>query len=154
MIVFTRRALLLGAAGIGLAGCGGGDGDNDGPPDISYNRENCDRCGMLIAEPKHAAALVPDEGDELHFDDVGEMVAVAQEQGVDRTRVWVHDHDTGDWTDGLAAFYVVDPLRRTPMATGVVAFATREAAEVFGAENSASASSWSELLSSWTMEQG
>ncbi len=147
----TRRALLLSAVAIGLAGCGGSEKQN-GPPKISYGEETCTRCGMLITDERHAAALTGGSAGQLLFDDIGELVATVQETELDLRKVWVHSYDTKVWLDGISAYYVVDPSRYTPMGTGVVAFATNEAAATFLGSANGTVLTWSELLGSWTIE--
>lgn len=144
-----RRAFLLGLAGAGLAGCGGG-GKSDGPPKISYGKENCARCRMMIADERYAAALVNEDGAELHFDDTGELVLTVQEEGASGKRIWVHDYNTREWLDGTAAFYVMDPRRITPMATGIISFASRESADEFVASiGGGTIYTWQEVQSTW-----
>ena len=48
-----------------LLACGSGDG----PPEIHYDTDPCDLCGMVIRAPASAAALVTDAGQTFTFDD-------------------------------------------------------------------------------------
>lgn len=147
-----RWILTLLLSGLLLVGCGGADADQ--PPTIAYGRDVCGRCGMIISEERHAAGLVDTRGEQEVFDDAGEMIAQVQEEGLGDRRVWVHDFDSLEWIDGTTAFYVASPEVTTPMATGLVAFSTREAAESFGSQNAGTVMTWDEVLSSWTPPMG
>lgn len=132
-----------------LVGCGGSDGAEQ-PPAIAYGQDICSRCGMIISEERHAAGLVDASGEQDVFDDAGEMVAFVQEEGLGDRRVWVHDFESLEWIDGTTAYYVASPDTTTPMATGLVAFATREAAEAYSSQHAGTVMTWDEVLNSWT----
>ncbi len=147
----SRRVFILGIVAFGLAGCGG-DEKGDGTPKISYGKETCVRCGMLITEERHTAVIVEANSAELHFDDTGEMVATFQERAVADRTIWVHDFNSKEWIEGTQAYYVIDSQRKTPMATGVIAFGSKEEAIAFAGETTAPVLSWSELLTSWSIQ--
>ena len=125
--MITRRSFLIGVAVVGLGGCGGDDnGDDDGPPAISYGSETCDRCNMVISEERHAAALKGDD-EWLAFDDCGEMIAYAQENAMttwiagyqsacDDARVYYNSIGSGggrsQFIDGAVAKSHVDFVKR------------------------------------------
>lgn len=146
--MITRRSWLLGCMCLGLAGCGGGSRDA-GPPSISYGAEPCARCGMLISDERHAAALVASDGTSLLFDDTGELIITVQEEGLAGRQVWVHAYDSRAWLDGFSARYVIDPNRNTPMGTGVIAFASDSDASSWSAGSTSTVLSWTELLQTW-----
>lgn len=108
------------------AACAGGV---DGPPVIEVDRSACAHCGMLISEPRFAAAYQTGSDARL-FDDIGCLLDSAP-RGVDRsrTRFWFHDVNTAGWIDGQAAVFVHSTHVRTPMAGGYVAYGDRAAAE-------------------------
>lgn len=149
------RILLLAAialSAIFLGACGD-EARADEPPKIEYGRDTCDRCNMIISEERYASGLVNEDADKLIFDDIGEMIAFIQDDPgtYDAWRVWVHDYDTIEWIDGESAFYVHGTDVITPMAMGVLAFETEEAATTFAAENSGSVVDWETLLTDWMM---
>lgn len=146
--MIRRRTLLLGAATIVLSGCGN-DKPGSGPPEITYGKAVCARCGMIISEERYAAGL-SGEPPQL-FDDTGELVVTVQEQGLSGRKVWVHDYDTKAWIDGTTASYAMLPDRRTPMGTGVIAFKERQAAEEFAAQNAGHVMTWDEIQTNWSM---
>lgn len=115
---------------LGAAACSGGGEPK--PPDIAYGRDMCEMCGMIISEARFAAALLLEDGRALKFDDTGEMFAYHHEHPDLKVRAWfVHDYRTEEWTRGEPAFYVISKDVRSPMGTGVAAFAQRPAAEAF-----------------------
>jgi copper chaperone NosL len=102
------------------------------PPQIAYGRDMCDQCGMTIDDERFASALVMQDGKTLKFDDSGEMFAYQAQHPAEVVRAWfVHDYTTKAWIGGEKATYVISDQVRSPMGTGVAAFAERAAAETF-----------------------
>lgn len=127
--------LLLLAGSLGVAACSQQSGEPQ-PPEIVYGQDVCDRCGMLIGEPRFASATLLKNGEYLKFDDTGEMIRYHLETGDDQVRAWfVHDYGTSEWLRGEQAFFVLSSDLLTPMGTGIVAFTSQESAEKFAAEN-------------------
>jgi copper chaperone NosL len=132
--VITRRrfghvclALLLCAP---LAACA--TGSDLRPPDIAYDHDVCDMCGMIISDPRFAAALTLADGRALKFDDPGEMFERHRQNTGQVVLAWhVHDYRSGEWLRGEQALYVFSADLRTPMGYGIAAFAERPAAEAF-----------------------
>lgn len=128
MLSRRRFLVLLGAVGAaGMAGVAIGCGA-DGVaslPEIRYGEEPCRHCGMIIDDPRFAAARM-DRG-ERHFDDIGCLVNdLIETPGAVGAATWVHDYNTEAWVAGCDATYVHSTEVRTPMASGVIAFARRE----------------------------
>lgn len=145
----SRRRLLAGFAAVALVGplvgCGGED--PDAPPEISYGRDVCDSCGMIISEARFAAAYRTADGTTRRFDDLGDMVDYGLETSeLGGARVWVHDYDTEEWLEAPAATYVLAAGFETPMSRGVVAFSTRAAAEALATDLDGDVLSWDELV--------
>jgi copper chaperone NosL len=119
-------AVLLAAT---LSGCGSNPGA--APPEIRVNQDTCHECGMIISDARHAAAIMAarDGMEEQYlFDDTGEMFEFQLPPGATGARRYVHDFTTGQWIDADTAHFVEAPDLRTPMGTGIVAYATAEAA--------------------------
>lgn len=133
-----------------LAGCGG-EARADQPPEIKYGVDTCSRCHMIISEEKYASGLVASDGTTMIFDDIGEMIATVQTDGLNERRVWVHDFDSVEWIDGTTAFYVDSHDLMTPMGMGVVAFSSKDAAEKLAAEKSGTVRDWEAMLVEWEM---
>jgi len=116
------------------------------PPNIAYGRDMCDACGMIISEAKFAAATVMTDGKTLKFDDAGEMFTYHAKHPELQVRVWfVHDYNTQNWINGQSAFYVVAKDIKSPMGTGVAAFADKSAAETFAAKFNVKIMSFDEI---------
>jgi copper chaperone NosL len=121
-----------------------------GPPEIQLGIDACDGCGMVIAEPRYAAAAVADDGAlrrGLKFDDIGCLAR--WEANASRSKLrerWVHDRSSGEWIDVSAATFVQNPELSTPMGSGLSAFKNRSDADVLSAERGAQPLSWSAIL--------
>jgi copper chaperone NosL len=120
----SRPARLLAIASLLFSACGSAA---SGPPSIVLDRTSCAGCGMLVSDLRFAAAYRTEEGEELVFDDIGCFLRNLPAAGA--SRVWVKDYETSEWVDGETAFYVRSRAVETPMSGGIVAFASREAAE-------------------------
>jgi copper chaperone NosL len=112
-----------------LAACGGNSTEPQ-PPEIHYNEDVCDACGMLISDARFAAATVEDDGTARKFDDIGDLVAFyAAFHDVKVKAYFVHDYPSEKWLRAEAALFIVSPQIQTPMAHGIAAYADRVAAE-------------------------
>lgn len=147
--VFVTGSLLL---PLTLTGCGGEQADTAEPPDISYGRDVCDRCGMIIGDERYAGGLVAADGTAEVFDDIGEMLQSAREATMDATmddrQVWVHDWTSREWIDAATATFVWATPETTPMGTGLHAFSDHEAAAAFAADQGIEAHvvTWADLM--------
>lgn len=145
----TRRVFAVSSllAPLLLSGCGG-QTDVAQPPEISYERDTCVRCGMIISDERFAAALVAPDGSGRLFDDVGEMLLEAAEGDVEGQRAWAHDRQSAQWIDATAATFVRGTPETTPMGTGYVAFGKRDDAVAFAAQlgSSGEVLTWQEAL--------
>jgi len=111
-----------------LGACG--STDPEGPPDVRYGESVCAECGMILSDERYATAtlLEGDRGPEYRlFDDFNCQIDFeadgASSPVLER---WVHDHETRAWVRAASATYVRSPELRTPMASEVAAFTTRE----------------------------
>lgn len=105
------------------------------PPEIRYGQETCSACGMVIDDPRFAAATLLKDGKYLKFDDAGEMLSYHMKHPQTQVAAWfVHDYPSQSWIRGEEAFFVQSTSLQTPMGSGVVTFADQAAAEAFAAE--------------------
>ena len=104
---------------------------------------------MIISDERFAAVLTADDGEPMLFDDVGEMLQTVAVEGLDGRRAWAHDRDSKTWIDATTATYVAGDAAATPMGTGIVAFAGRDAAAALAAEQGAAFASWEDALRSF-----
>ncbi|MCW5849308.1 MAG: nitrous oxide reductase accessory protein NosL [Anaerolineae bacterium] len=129
-----RGWVVMVLAALALAGCSPRQAGEPQPPEIVYGRDVCDRCGMIMDEPRFAAAVVLADGQTLKYDDLGEMLLQHGTAARETVRAWfVHDYHSEQWVRGEKALYVISPKLRTPMGFGVAAFAERPDAEAFAA---------------------
>lgn len=116
-----------------LAGC---RSELSGPPKLRLGRDGCGECGMLVNEDRCSSGLLVERGgrrEHLLFDDIGCMID-SERWGLEDTLVidrYVHDHGTRAWVRASeATFLFADRERlKTPMGSGIVAFAARADAE-------------------------
>ena len=128
-IVFLGAAL--------LAACSGEP--PTGPVKVKWDRDQCERCRMVVSDPYHAAQIRQPAGQGrtkvYRFDDFGCAVIWLDKQSwrdVPGVEFWVTDHRSGDWIDARKAWYVLESNRSGGMgAAEAVPFATKEGAESF-----------------------
>lgn len=118
-----RRAFwLFGLLLFLLGGCTGDPAE--GPVEVKWDRDQCERCRMVVSDRMHAAEVRQplDNGRSkvLRFDDFGCAVIWLEEQpwkADPRVEFWVTDYRTGEWIDARKAFFVSG--RVTPMEYGL-----------------------------------
>lgn len=102
-----------------------------GPIEIKWDRDTCNRCRMVVSDPRFAAQIrhFP-EGRRSRvesFDDIGCAVLWLDQQpwkGDSTIEFWVADFQTGDWIDARTATYVAQ--NATPMEYGLGAQSGKE----------------------------
>ena len=105
-----------------LCACGGDPGQ--GPVEVKWDRDACERCRMVLSDRLHSAQVrVPtlDGRSRLYrFDDIG-CALIWLEERPERddpaTEVWLNDWRTGDWIDARTATYLRGQV--TPMEYGL-----------------------------------
>jgi len=133
---FVRSLIMLTV--LLIAACGAPAISPDTPPEIVYGEDVCDHCGMIINEERFAAGAVMETSagkfEHLAFDDIGDMFAYDEELKAEGempriVTYFVHDYQSLEWLDAHEAHFIVAQASRTPMGSGLVAFASREDAE-------------------------
>jgi len=91
-----------------------------GPAKITFDRDSCERCRMLISDRYHVAQVRGGERNQAYkFDDLGGAIIWLSEQSwkdESKTEIWVANHLTGEWLDAKQAWYVRE--KHTPMNYG------------------------------------
>lgn len=128
-----------------VAACSGSGKNLDTPPEILYGQDPCDQCGMIINEPRFAAAYTTTKGDVRRFDDVGGMLVYNQEHQEKVHVFWVHDYNTEEWLNAANATFAHSTDLASPMAWGLAAFANQADAEQFAADNNGTVVTWDAL---------
>ncbi|MGH2404710.1 MAG: nitrous oxide reductase accessory protein NosL [bacterium] len=102
--------------------------DETGPPMIAYGRDRCDACGMIIGDPRFAAAAR--QGSDVHrFDDIGCLIRHSRNAlAGGQARGFVHDVESELWIPAPGAWYVRLRAIRTPMNYGIAAFTDADGA--------------------------
>lgn len=120
------------------------------PPDIRYGEDVCAECNMIISDPRFATAYAYEVGpgryQTVQFDDIGDMLVYADKHPEHKVVAWyVHDYESKEWTDATTARYVVSSQVETPMASGIVSFASRDRAEAMAYALHSEAVDWNTL---------
>lgn len=135
-MVMTRRRFLYTAGAAAAAAAAapaiwtilGRPAESAGPPAIRYGHDRCEACGMIISDPRYAAAA-RQGATAYRYDDIGCLVGHSGQALVGREATgYVHDADSHEWLDAGAAVFVRSPAIRTPMGFGLAAYPTPEAA--------------------------
>ncbi len=118
---------------VAISGCGKPDDDDLCPPQIRFGQDTCHACGMIIEDERYAAAVVTVGGSgaaEKHaFDDIGEMLEFVAPAGTAAERRYVRDASTRNWVDVAKATLVKVPDLKTPMGSGIAAYADPQTAQ-------------------------
>ena len=120
------------------------------PPQIQYGQAPCEGCGMIVSDQRFAAAIVlemPDgERRPAVFDDIGCMLDYEREHHEGKVLArFVKDVTTAQWVPADKASYVRGKSIASPMASGIAATSTAQAAEKFAAEHSASVQTFAQI---------
>ena len=124
-----------------------GDEAQTGIPEVKLGKQQCARCGMVIADGRFAAAWRDADGKARVFDDPGCMLLDQLElTPAEGTLFWVADYRDETFIDATLAAYVVSDAIRSPMAYGIAAFATRAAADGALSELGGTVADWRGVL--------
>ena len=139
-----------------------------GPPEIVLDDSACARCGMLISEPRFAAAYRAGDRSEA-FDDIGCLLDALDraeletepssepanaDDGKEVAVVWFLDADER-WREASEVVFVRSSGISTPMTGGVLALADRDAAESIAARGGGQVvTSLAELRAWWRASRG
>ena len=140
----SRRTGLAALMLANLSGCG-----SPAPREIVLGVDACEHCHMTLADRRFAAQALTVNGKAYPFDDIACLAAFLRDGG-EQARiysVWVTEV-TGvrGWIDARTATYLQRPDLSTPMASGLVAFASREAADSARQATPGALLSWDEVL--------
>lgn len=116
-----------------IAGCGGADPDR--PPEVIIGDSVCAECNMIISDERWATATVvdgPRGPTPLLFDDFNCQVNhEARHTDLSILTRWSHSHASSAWIRTGDAVFLVSPGLRSPMGSGVAAYAGRDEADAF-----------------------
>ena len=140
----SRRTGLAAFMLANLTACG-----SPTPREVVLGVDACAHCHMTLADRRFAGQALTVSGKAYPFDDVACLAAFLQSEG-EQARVhsvWVTDAASmRGWIDATTAIYLQRPDLSTPMASGLVAFASREAADSARQATPGSLLTWDEVL--------
>ncbi len=121
------------------------------PPEIRYGEDVCAECNMIISDERFASAIgyevAPGRYETASFDDIGDMLDYAANHPDQPPVAWyVHDYESKEWTNATAASYVVTDKVATPMASGIIAFASSERADAMARSLGLDILDWETLM--------
>lgn len=140
-------AVVVAAAGVAGFTLLPGDEEQTGVPEIKLGKQQCARCGMVIADGRFASAWRDADGKARVFDDPGCLLLDQIElKPAEGTQYWVADYRDETLIDATMAAFVVSDAIRSPMAYGIAAFATRAAADGALGELGGTVADWRGVL--------
>lgn len=117
------------------------------PREVNSETDVCTICNMSVTHADYAAQLVKNNGDHLVFDDLGCMMEYINEYGESEIGAsYIMETDSPNWLNVKEAVYVYSKDYWTPMNYGVLAFASKEAAESYMSEQSGELLAYDDLL--------
>lgn len=94
----------------------------------------CSECGMMVDQGSKFSSRLVQEGKQLDFCDIGDLLTYLNKRSISPSVAQVKDHNTGEPIAADKAFYVrAEKKFRTPMGWGIAAFKNRDDAASFGA---------------------
>jgi mono/diheme cytochrome c family protein len=106
-----------------------------GPEPITYGRDACARCRMVIGQPGLGGEIRDRKGVLTKYDDVGCLLQGMSAMHAEVPNAWVEDQAGSGFVPLLKASFVKDSKVTTPMGHGVIAFREAGAAMEFSKKN-------------------
>lgn len=127
----TMGLFLLGAFLLVVGACS--NNASYEPREVNPEIDACEVCNMSVAHLDFATQVIEEDGTVHMFDDIGCMVEYLNGEGKNKeiAATYVRDYETMDWVSFEEAYHAYHPEFWTPMAYGVVSFATKEQAESY-----------------------
>lgn len=93
----------------------------------------CAECGMMVDRESKFYAWIVQDGNELPFCDIGDLLTYLNKKSLSPAMARVRDYLSGETIDADKALYVhAEKAFRTPMGWGIAAFKNRQEAAKFG----------------------
>jgi len=97
---------------------------------IQYGKDACAHCKMLTMDPRFGAEIITEKGKIFKFDDINCLISFVNDplnKSANVAETFVIDYSQPQTLiPAKDAFYVYSDLIKSPMASGVAAFATTE----------------------------
>ena len=122
---------------------------NDKAVPIKLNADNCDFCGMSIADGKFAAEVITEKGRAYKFDDISCMMNYCKENSNTKMGAYFVNDFAQDnvLIPTNTAFFLSGGTIQSPMRGGIIAFSKETDAKEFGIKLNAQSLSWEAILS-------
>jgi len=122
---------------------------NDKAVPIKLNVDNCDFCGMSIADGKFAAEVITEKGRDYKFDDILCMINYTKENS--NTKIggyYVNDFAQDNvLIPANTAFFLSGGMIQSPMNGGIIAFSKEADAKEMATKLKAEPITWEAILS-------
>ncbi len=122
---------------------------NNNAVPIKLNVDNCDFCGMSIADGKYGAELITEKGRDYKFDDILCMINYTKENS--NTKIgayYVNDFAQDNvLIPTNTAFFLSGGAIQSPMHGGIIAFSKEKDAKELQAKLNAKSITWEAILS-------
>ncbi|TRX20638.1 hypothetical protein FNW25_02355 [Flavobacterium franklandianum] len=122
---------------------------NDKAVPIKLNADNCDFCGMSIADGKFAAEVITEKRRAYKFDDISCMMNYCKENSETKMGAYFVNDFAQDnvLIPTNTAFFLSGGTIQSPMRGGIIAFSKETDAKEFGIKLNAQPLSWEAILS-------
>lgn len=122
-----------------------------GPEPLSYGKDVCEHCKMMVMDPKFGAEIVTARGKIFKFDATECMVDFIQaepEKFQDPKDLFLATNIAAPGTliDATTAFFLKDKAFRSPMGANLAAFASQQLAQNNHRSADGRIMTWHELL--------
>lgn len=116
---------------------------------IKINADNCDFCGMSIADGKFAAEVITEKGRDYKFDDISCMLNYCKENSDTKIGAYyVNDFAQNNLLiSANTAFFLSGGAIQSPMRGGIIAFSNEIEAKGFSVKLGAQPITWEAILS-------
>ena len=116
---------------------------------IKLNSDNCDFCGMSIADGKYGAEVITTKGRSYKFDDFACMANYCKENGSTKMSAYfVHDYTKENTLiPATDAIFLIGGSIQSPMRGGIIAFSSEKEAKEFETKLNAKPISWNAIIS-------
>lgn len=123
---------------------------SSGPQPISYGKDACDFCKMVISDQKFGAEVVTTKGKVYKFDDVHCIASFIKSNTVDQkeiSRIYFTDYSKKDQlVKSDNSFLLQSDMLRSPMGGNVAVFASEDSLKKFQQQLNGTAVQWNDLL--------
>lgn len=122
---------------------------NDKAVPIKLNADNCDFCGMSIADGKFAAEVITDKGRAYKFDDISCMMNYCKENSNTKMGAYFVNDFTQEnvLIPAETAFFLSGGAIQSPMRGGIIAFSNEPDAKEMATKLNAEPITWKAILS-------